>query len=318
MTELSDDLLMAYVEGQLAREQTRAVEKVLKHDGVLAERVAALQEAHRRLEIAFEAILVSEVGELAAEPQLALAERRESERQQRRGREGLRLAAMLAAGALAAAGIVGWPLLRLEFDALREALLPPPAQAPTPAFAWQDNAAGAQSLLGRASLEVGLESQGNGDFVAFQLAEAIGPELRVPDLKAQGYHFVRAALLRYGDRPLAQMMYLPARRGPLSLFAMEGKGERAPVFRQIAGIGTVAWSGNGIEYLLAASEDAAVLYRIAEKIRHEPLAPEPESPAPTASNEVPATSPTASVPPAAPASAQSIPAAATPEASAPN
>ena len=32
MTELSDELLVAYVDGQLVREQTRSVEKVLEHD----------------------------------------------------------------------------------------------------------------------------------------------------------------------------------------------------------------------------------------------------------------------------------------------
>jgi anti-sigma factor RsiW len=60
MTELSDELLIAYVDGQLARKQTRAVEKVLDQDDVLAARVDALKHAHARLEAAFEAILAGE------------------------------------------------------------------------------------------------------------------------------------------------------------------------------------------------------------------------------------------------------------------
>jgi anti-sigma factor RsiW len=36
MTELSDELLVAYVDGQLARTQSRAVEKVLEQDDVIA------------------------------------------------------------------------------------------------------------------------------------------------------------------------------------------------------------------------------------------------------------------------------------------
>ena len=43
MTELSDELLVAYVDGQLARKQTQAVEKVLEQDDVIAKRVAALK-----------------------------------------------------------------------------------------------------------------------------------------------------------------------------------------------------------------------------------------------------------------------------------
>lgn len=57
MTELSDELLVPYVDGQLVREQTRAVDKVLEQDDVIARRVDALKDAHDRLESAFEAIL---------------------------------------------------------------------------------------------------------------------------------------------------------------------------------------------------------------------------------------------------------------------
>jgi anti-sigma factor RsiW len=39
MTELSDELLVAYVDGQLARKQTRAIDKVLEQDDVLDARV---------------------------------------------------------------------------------------------------------------------------------------------------------------------------------------------------------------------------------------------------------------------------------------
>lgn len=60
MTELSDELLVSYVDGQLARAQSRAVEGVLDHDEVSAQRVAALKAAHDRLESAFDAILAGE------------------------------------------------------------------------------------------------------------------------------------------------------------------------------------------------------------------------------------------------------------------
>ena len=68
MTELSDELLVAYVDGQLVREQTHAVEKVLEHDDVVARRVEALKDAHGRFESAFEAILAGELIEILAAP----------------------------------------------------------------------------------------------------------------------------------------------------------------------------------------------------------------------------------------------------------
>ena len=42
MTELSDELLVAYVDGQLAREQTRAIDRVLEQDEVGARRLDVL------------------------------------------------------------------------------------------------------------------------------------------------------------------------------------------------------------------------------------------------------------------------------------
>ena len=68
MTELSDELLIAYVDGQLARKQTRAVEGVLDQDDILAARVDALKHAHARLEAAFEAILAGEEMDISAVP----------------------------------------------------------------------------------------------------------------------------------------------------------------------------------------------------------------------------------------------------------
>ena len=70
MTELSDELLVAYVDGQLERKQSRAVERVLEQDDVIARRVYALKNAHSRLEAAFEAILAGEEAIVAPpEPQ---------------------------------------------------------------------------------------------------------------------------------------------------------------------------------------------------------------------------------------------------------
>jgi anti-sigma factor RsiW len=78
MTELSDELLVAYVDGQLVREQTRAVDKVLEHDDVVARRVEALKDAHGRFESAFEAILAGELIEILAVPVLPPRVKRKS------------------------------------------------------------------------------------------------------------------------------------------------------------------------------------------------------------------------------------------------
>src|SRR5262245_16377342 len=113
MTELSDELLVAYVDGQLVREQTRSVEKVLEHDDVVARRVEALKDAHGRFESAFEAILAGEPIESLAAP--VLPPRPKRKRGSGRAKVGIaRMGVAFFGIGIALAVLVGgysWPLV---------------------------------------------------------------------------------------------------------------------------------------------------------------------------------------------------------------
>ena len=265
MTELSDELLVAYVDGQLARKQTQAVEKVLEQDDVIARRVVALKDAHSRLEAAFEAILAGEEAEVTAPepppPGFYVTWRTAM-------KVGLAGAGIAAALVLAIGGY-GWPLGMPEL-ARQSSGAADPEYTGSLAPSWQEEAARAQALLSRSSLEVGLDSQGNRDLVAFQLAQTIGPDVKLPDLDAQGFRFVRAQLLRSGSEPLAQLLYLRSTGAPLALYARKGEGSEAPSFKRYGGIGSVGWSEDGIAYLLAGEADEADMRRLAEMIKAEP------------------------------------------------
>ena len=114
MTELSDELLVAYVDGQLARKQTQAVEKVLEQDDVIAKRVAALKHAHGRLEAAFEAILTGEEADAAATARARIPPACSSPGR-RSAKSAWRRAGLVAAFVMLLAGF-GWPLTTPEFS----------------------------------------------------------------------------------------------------------------------------------------------------------------------------------------------------------
>ena len=138
------------------------------------------------------------------------------------------------------------------------------------ASAWQGRAAGLQALLARESFEVGLESQGNMDFVGFQLSKAIGADVTIPDLSSEGLTFTRAQVLRHQGEPLALISYLPTEGEPFALFAKPGKvPEAVPEQQTLAGLTTVTWSANGIAYLFAGQMSFA-----AEVVRTAALARE--------------------------------------------
>jgi hypothetical protein len=142
-----------------------------------------------------------------------------------------------------------------------------------------------QSLLTRSSLEVGLTSQGNRDLVAFELAQAIGPSLKVPNLDPQGLKLVRGQLLQYRGKPLGQILYLGMHGAPVALYALPSDSTSDPEFTMAGDVGMVSWSEGGISYLLASEGDEDFLVRTAEKIRNEPLDEIPPPPPPPSASQ---------------------------------
>ena len=261
MTELSDELLVAYVDGQLAAKQSSAIEKVLAHDDVIARRVKAMKKAHRRLEAAFDAILAGEEADAASHPIPPSP--------------GLLIPwGTLVKGGLAVAGILAAAILFIAGFGLPLATSERNASGPgdidhvgSLAPDWREEVARAQALLGRASLEIGLDSQGNRDFVAIQLGRAIGAAIAPPDLGAKGYRFARAQILRFDDEPLAQLLYLGQAGAPLALYAKKGGADAAPAAKRYGALAGVAWSQGGVAYFLAGERDEASLSNLAEAIR---------------------------------------------------
>jgi anti-sigma factor RsiW len=260
MTELSDELLVAYVDGQLAGKQASAIERVLAHDDVIARRVAALKKAHRRLEAAFDAVLAGEEEAAVSHPVPPSP--------------GLLIPwHMLVKAGLAAAGIVlaiglfiagyDWPNRSADRIAVGGADGDYVGSVPQD---WREEVLRAQALLGRASLEIGLDSQGNQDFIAFQLGRAIGTAFAPPDLAEEGYRFARAQILNFGEEPLAQLLYLGASGAPLALYVKKGRADAAPEAKRYGALEGVAWSQGGIAYLLAG-ESSKPLAELAEAIR---------------------------------------------------
>ena len=220
-----------------------AVEKVLEQDDVIARRVDALKDAHGRLEAAFEAILAGEEADAAAKPSAAgpgpvhrLGHAGQGRTRRRRHRRRARSRCLPAmAGRSPRRNSPAHPFGAADPDYVGS--IPP---------RWQEEAARAQALLSRASLEVGLDSQGNRDLVAFQLAQAIGPNLDAARPRAARICVsCGRSCCSFGEEPLAQTLYLGTSGAPLALYAKKGEETIAPSFKHYGDIGGVAWSQGG-------------------------------------------------------------------------
>src|SRR5262249_32985580 len=282
MTELSDELLVAYVDGQLAPNQSRAVEEVVAQDDVIARRVHALKDAHSRLEAAFEAVLAGEEAIVEPPPDppgpgIFITWRHAT-------KIGLAGAGLVAALVLALAGY-GWPLVLPNFAGNRSDTTEVEWTLSLPAT-WQDDVVRAQTLLSRETLSVSPEGQANQDLIGFQLAQSVRPTLKLPDLKSEGFRFMRGQLLSAGGEPVAQLLYLGASGAPLALYAKKGEGAADRVFKSYGAIGSVSWCDDGIVYLLAGGLSGPRLTQLADKVKAQADAPKP-----SALNAAPASAP---------------------------
>lgn len=330
MTELSDDLLVAYVDGQLARDQSRAVKRVLDQDHIAAHRAESLRLAHDRLEWVLESLLDDErallMGDLNPPP---LSPPPRPSLRARITQWGT--ATIVTAGvAIGLSGLVAgyaiWgdmggqsapevladpmivgaipsapsaeeqgvdiiaapaaPVARAE-PKTTAAISPAPAK-PLPASSpsvvaasespsWQEEVMRLQALISRESLEIGLESQANLEFVRFQLAKAIGADLVVPDLSGEGLKFARAQILRHRGEPFAHLSYLPATGEPVALFAKSDGGDAEGLADPVVeGLTVVSWTGHGVGYVMAGRLNKDDIQRVAFSAREQTVGtPEP-------------------------------------------
>src|SRR5262249_41342467 len=170
-------------------------------------------------------------------------------------------------GLILAALISGWPVSLPDLTGMGRRTAEPVQQAKAAMPTWQDRALAAQSLLSRASVEIGLDSQGNGDLVAFQLGEALGPGFKIPNRDQEGYKFGRGELPHYRETPPARILYLTAAKPPLALYAMpSATSDSKPSLARDGSTGSAAWKEGGISYLLAGEEDDATLLKLAQTI----------------------------------------------------
>jgi anti-sigma factor RsiW len=274
MTELSDELLVAYVDGQLARDQSKAVERVLEHDEVAAQRVEAMQAAHSRLEAAFEAMLANELSAMTAVPgeQANEASRASARSTLSLLRRGGAIAVVGGAVCLLMAGAVAGYALRATPEP--EALVPtarvPLVTGAALARDWQDDLIIAHALFSRDSLTVGLESQGNIDLLRFHLGNVIGTEVHIPDLGPAGLAFKRAQILTRQDRAIVQLAYLPLKGQPVALYLQWDKGaDNAPAFSRTDGLAAAEWRQGNITYFLVGAMQLPRLEKLAAYARQQ-------------------------------------------------
>ena len=135
------------------------------------------------------------------------------------------------------------------------------------ARSWVAAAAGYQQLYSRDTLEY---VDGNADLSKKTLDEIRGEDglaVNIPDLRAAGLTFKRVQRLRFGDRALVQIVYLPQQGAPVALCVMkETKPDQAVAEQRIDSMNVVTWRQAELGYALIGKPGQVDLATLAKRI----------------------------------------------------
>jgi anti-sigma factor RsiW len=264
-----DSNLLAYVDGELEPAESASIEEELAGSPALRESVALLRASNLPYREAFGTQKLPPVPEDlqrrieamadAAQPRLLSTHSRGSAR---RRPAPLWLAAAFVAGAF----FTGF-LLRFG-----PAMPPAPGNAGTmiaqgETAPWIRSAADYQALYSRDTLaDVTPDLAGSAKTVdAIQHVDGLA--LRVPDLHDTGLTFKTIARLRFRNKPLIQILYLPQRGAPVALCVVkDARADQQIDQQQLTGMTVVSWRQNELAYALIGQTDTLDLKAIARQI----------------------------------------------------
>jgi anti-sigma factor RsiW len=244
MIDLSDDVLTAYVDGQLDKPQALVVGRLLRDDRDLAFRVSRLQQTQAQLLDTFGALLREGMSASAA-----AAARGTAPKTGGAAPSGGRLLT-LSTGCLllllgASAGFTG---------AYYSGVMPQADEKPvvqSPISNWPEDMAEFHSFFTKEAMGVSAESQSNPEMVKFQIAQ-LTKTATLPDFTAHGFKFVRGQMLSYRGNKVMQLIYLGRGEPLVAVFIGAGGLDMPMSAGRFGDIKTISWSADELRYVVAS------------------------------------------------------------------
>jgi anti-sigma factor RsiW len=244
MIDLSDEVLMAYVDGQLDKPQMSVVGRLLRDDNDLAYRVSRLQQTQAQLLDTFGALLREGMSTSAAAARHAAAHKGATMP------AGGRLLGFGTAGLLlllgASAGFMGASYFGMPLTAGAEKVV-----TRMPISNWPEDMAEFHSFFTKEAMAVSPESQANPEMVKFQLAQ-LSKTGTLPDFTAHGLKFVRGQMLSYRGNKVMQLIYVGRGEPLVAVFIGVGEGDMQMTAGGFGDVKTVSWGTSELRYVVAS------------------------------------------------------------------
>lgn len=275
MTELSEELLMAYIDGQLDKPQASVVGQMLSRDTELAGRVRRLQDTQAQFLELFGA-LVREGPAYAPAPLPPMQPEAQAQAKPRpkRGQPDSRVgdpAGFVTAGVASLLVVFGASLgfTISYYSGITRQTPPMETAAPRddrmvlPPGNWVEHIATMHAFFTPETLTASRDSQTNPDLVRFQLGKLSSHAVALPDFSQNGLRFVRAQALNYNGHRLMQLVYAGKTDPLVAVYMMAGEGDEPVKPGRFNDVKTVSWIQGGLRFLIAANMTAEELRAMA-------------------------------------------------------
>jgi anti-sigma factor RsiW len=244
MIDLSDEVLMAYVDGQLDKPQASVVGRLLRDDRDLAYRVSRLQQTQAQLLDTFGALL-REGMSVSGSTARTGAPRKAGETP-----SGGRLITLGMGGLLLLLGAsAGFTAAYYSGFIAAAADQKPVIQAQIPN--WPSDMATFHAFFTKEAMAVSAESQSNPEVIKLQLSQLAKPAT-LPDLSAYGLKFVRGQMLSYHGNKVMQLIYMGRSEPLVAIFIGVGGLDMPFTPGSFGDVKTISWSADELRFVVAS------------------------------------------------------------------
>ncbi len=272
MSQLSDELLVAYLDGQLDTPQAQSVERMIARSKELHLRAERFRHSQTYLIKTFE--ILAKRSRACAPGQPPGGVRGRGQRPQRPAPQGGQAVAApankarthargtlsgLPAGrtmlwvcvislAAAAIGYGAAQWVRAQGSPTLDKIS---ARAPVPAGRWAQDVAHLHAYFIPESVAVDADSQSNADLIELQLSRLVNAAVPVPDFTSHKLAFRRAQVFGYRGSRMMQLSYMSDDDRLVALYVMAGGPDAQATAMSHGDVTTVSWSRDGVRYLMA-------------------------------------------------------------------
>ncbi|MEJ2117065.1 MAG: hypothetical protein P8Y36_03825 [Alphaproteobacteria bacterium] len=260
MIDVSDGLLIAYVDGQLDKPNTSIVTRLARDDEALAQRIGHMQQTQTRLLETFGALLREGPVEASRPASSCNA----------RGRAKQSCVMPLSSGMVALLLLLGLSIgITVAYYTGFSPSTPQPVTAVAthmPTANWVEAMAELHAFFTKETVAVSPESQTNPEVVKFKLAK-LSQSLVLPNLSAQGLKFARGQTMSYRGRKLIQLVYTSKTEPLVALYISPGETPPGTLPGQFGDVRTMSWGAKDMRFVVASNMPHDALRALAAMVQ---------------------------------------------------